>query len=132
MTYLYYQFIYNTFFWFRYEAKPYNFYIFPRPHGRQAPDRRFLCQVIPCVHSKLYCISEKRAASIYWVNFLVHRANDTWFQHHCYWFVYLTSNLEFSFSSIHISLVGIMKSAAISIQYHIIYINTNTRSYINN
>jgi len=28
----------------RYEARPYNFYVFPRPHSRQAPDRRFLCQ----------------------------------------------------------------------------------------
>ncbi|CAG5129768.1 unnamed protein product [Candidula unifasciata] len=28
----------------RYEAKPYNFYIFPTPLTRHAPDRRFLCQ----------------------------------------------------------------------------------------
>ncbi|XP_005103432.1 poly(A)-specific ribonuclease PARN [Aplysia californica] len=28
----------------RYEARPYNFYVFPKPHNRQAPDRRFLCQ----------------------------------------------------------------------------------------
>ncbi|XP_076455796.1 poly(A)-specific ribonuclease PARN-like [Babylonia areolata] len=27
-----------------YEARPFNFYIFPRPYTRQAPDRRFLCQ----------------------------------------------------------------------------------------
>ncbi|BFZ17410.1 hypothetical protein BsWGS_20449 [Bradybaena similaris] len=28
----------------RYVAKPYNFYIFPTPFSRHAPDRRFLCQ----------------------------------------------------------------------------------------
>lgn len=28
-----------------YEARPFTFYIFPRPYSRQAPDRRFLCQV---------------------------------------------------------------------------------------
>ncbi|KAL8623603.1 hypothetical protein ACOMHN_037690 [Nucella lapillus] len=27
-----------------YEARPFNFYVFPRPYTRQAPDRRFLCQ----------------------------------------------------------------------------------------
>ncbi|GFO44635.1 poly(a)-specific ribonuclease parn, partial [Plakobranchus ocellatus] len=27
-----------------YEAKPYNFYVFPRPSSRNAPDRRFMCQ----------------------------------------------------------------------------------------
>lgn len=27
-----------------YEARPFNFYIFPRQYTRQAPDRRFLCQ----------------------------------------------------------------------------------------
>ncbi|XP_063446244.1 poly(A)-specific ribonuclease PARN-like isoform X1 [Mytilus trossulus] len=28
----------------RYEARPFNFYVFPRPHSRVAPDLRFLCQ----------------------------------------------------------------------------------------
>uniref|UniRef100_A0A0B6ZFZ7 Poly(A)-specific ribonuclease PARN n=1 Tax=Arion vulgaris TaxID=1028688 RepID=A0A0B6ZFZ7_9EUPU len=28
----------------RYEAKPYNFYVFPTPLSRHSPDRRFLCQ----------------------------------------------------------------------------------------
>ncbi|CAL1547260.1 unnamed protein product [Lymnaea stagnalis] len=28
----------------RYEAKPYSFYVFPKPHDRHSPDRRFLCQ----------------------------------------------------------------------------------------
>ncbi|KAL3877205.1 hypothetical protein ACJMK2_034946 [Sinanodonta woodiana] len=28
----------------RYTAKPFNFYVFPRPYTRHAPDRRFLCQ----------------------------------------------------------------------------------------
>lgn len=28
----------------RYEAKPFNFYVFPRPYSRAAPDLRFLCQ----------------------------------------------------------------------------------------
>ncbi|KAL5018097.1 hypothetical protein ScPMuIL_003819 [Solemya velum] len=28
----------------RYEVKSYNFYIFPRPYSRHAPDHRFLCQ----------------------------------------------------------------------------------------
>ncbi|KAK7112946.1 poly(A)-specific ribonuclease PARN-like [Littorina saxatilis] len=27
-----------------YEARPFNFYVFPRPYTRQAPDKRFLCQ----------------------------------------------------------------------------------------
>lgn len=28
----------------KYEAKPYSFYVFPKPYDRNSPDRRFLCQ----------------------------------------------------------------------------------------
>ena len=30
---------------FRYTVKAFNFYVFPRPFSRQAPDIRFMCQV---------------------------------------------------------------------------------------
>uniref|UniRef100_K1R7D7 Poly(A)-specific ribonuclease PARN n=1 Tax=Magallana gigas TaxID=29159 RepID=K1R7D7_MAGGI len=33
----------------KYEAKPFNFYVFPKPYSRAAPDCRFLCQNKQCI-----------------------------------------------------------------------------------